>query len=327
MIHKRLVFLLLLLTSVAWAKDADTAPLPGVTVPDLLSAGRVDDALRALDARLKSSPNDAQAYNLMARSYYALQHWDQAIAAAEKAVALAPGNSDYHLLLGRVYAEKADRSNFAVAAGLAGKVRREFERAVELDAANTDARSDLAEYYLQAPSFMGGGKGKAKQQAQAIAAIDPAAAHWLQARIAEKEKRYADAEAEYRAAITAGRQRGSYWLNLASFYRRMGRLNDMEDAVTRAVQSDNKKSNVLVDAAQLLLTAGRNFPGAAQFVRQYLASGPPVEDAPAFQAHYLLGKILEKQGDKQAAVAQYQAALALASGYDDARQALSRLTP
>jgi len=322
--RKGLVILVLLVSAVAWA-EAATAPVPSLTIPDLLSAGRVDEALQALNLRLKSSPNDAEAFSLMARSYYALRHWDQAIAAAQKAVALAPNNSGYHLLLGRAYAEKADRSNFMVAAGLAGKIRQEFERAVELDARNINARSDLAEFYLEAPSFMGGGKGKARQQVQAIAASDAAAAHWLQARIAEKEKRYADAEKEYRAAIETSHQRGSYWLNLASFYRRMGRLADMENAVTQATQSSNKASNVFVDAAQLLFNSGRNLPGAVGFLRKYLASGPPVEDAPAFQAHYLLGKILEKQGDKRGAVAEYQAALTLARDYDDARAALDRL--
>ena len=44
-----------------------------------------------------------------------------------------------------------------------------------------------------------------------------------------------------------------------------------------------------------------------------------------FQAHYLLGQILEKQGDKQEAADQYRAALALAKDYDRAREALQRL--
>jgi predicted negative regulator of RcsB-dependent stress response len=60
-------------------------------------------------------------------------------------------------------------------------------------------------------------------------------------------------------------------------------------------------------------------------VRKYLVSGPTVEEAPAFRAHHLLGEILEKQGDKAGAVAEYRAALALAKDYDRAREALNRL--
>ena len=54
---------------------------------DLLNAGRADDAIRVLESHLKTAPKDAEAYNLLARTYFALQRWDKAIAAGEKASA------------------------------------------------------------------------------------------------------------------------------------------------------------------------------------------------------------------------------------------------
>jgi tetratricopeptide (TPR) repeat protein len=313
--------------SMAWASSAiapsATPMLAGVT--EMLSAGRVDDAVKALGVRLQSAPRDAQAYNLLSRSYFAMQKWDQAVTAGEKAVALDPENSEYHMWLGRAYGEKADHSSFVTAAQLAKKIRAEFERAVELDANNIHARSDLAEFYIEAPSFMGGGKDKARKEADALARQDAATAHWVQARIAEKDKRYDVAEQEYKNAVQASVNQGSYWLNLASFYKRQHRLNEMESAITSAIQADKKHPNVFFDAAQILFGAGRNFVGAANFVRKYLVSGPTVEEAPAFQAHYLLGEILEKQGDKAGAIEEYKAALALASDYGRARAALERL--
>jgi len=302
----------------------NTAPLT-VGVNELLSAGRVDDALKALDLRLKKSPNDAEAYNLLARSYFSMQKWDRAIVAAEKAVSLAPNNSQYHMWLGRAYGEKADHSSFVTAAKLTKEIRQEFERAVELDATNVNARSDLAEFYIEAPSFMGGGKNKALREVNAMAQRDVASAHWLQARIAEKDHQLDAAEAEYKNAIEASGNQGSYWLNLASFYKRQKRLNDMEAAISSAIVADKKRPNVFFDAAQILFGAGRNFVGAANCVRKYLAGPSTVEEAPAFQAHYLLGRILEQQGDKAGAAAEYKAALSLASDFDRAREALDRV--
>ena len=296
-----------------------------VAVSELLSLGRVDDAIKALDLQLKNSPRDAQAFNLLSRSYFAMQKWDPAIEAGEKAVSISPNNSEYHMWLGRAYAEKADHSSFVTAANLTKKIRREFERAVELDASNVYARSDLAEFYIEAPAFMGGGKSKARREAEAIAQQDAAIGHWLQARIAEKDQRHDAAEQEYRNAIQASGNQGSYWLNLASYYQRQHRMSEMESAITSAIEADKKRPNVLFDAAQLLFGAGRNFVGAANFVRKYLAGGPTVEEAPTFQAHYLLGSILEKQGDKGGAAVEYKAALALASDYERARTALNRL--
>src|SRR5271165_3471725 len=93
----------------------------------LLAAGRADDAISSLEARIKRMPNDAASYNLLCRTYFSLGDWDRGIAGCEKAVALDPGNSRYHLWLGRIYGEKADHANFVSAISLANKVRSEFE--------------------------------------------------------------------------------------------------------------------------------------------------------------------------------------------------------
>lgn len=293
------------------------------TATDLLSAGRVDDAVRSLNQQVQSNPGDAQAYHLLSRAYFHMKKWDQAISYGEKAVQLNPNNSNYYMWLGRAYGEKADEASFLSAAGLAKKIRANFEKAVELDGNNVAARTDLAEFYIEAPGFMGGGTDRAAEQAQKIAPLDAAKAHWVNARIAEKKKDAATAEREYFAAITASPMADN-WLSLASFYRRQNRLADMENAVNKAMSADMKQSNSLFDAATLLLRAGRNLPGAAEYVRKYLSLTTQNEEAPAFEAHYVLGEILEKQGDRSAAVEQYRASLALAGDYKPAREALKR---
>lgn len=291
----------------------------------LLASGRVDDAISTLQVQLSNAPNNAEAYNLLCRSYLALGSWDRGIAACEKAVGLQPKNSRYHLWLGRIYGEKADNVNFFSAASLAGKVRREFEEAVSLAPDSAEARTDLAEFYLEAPGIVGGGQDKARAQAEVLLKLDPARAHWVYGRIAEKRKDPATAEHEYRSAIEVTHGDGNAWLNLGLFYRRAHRLDDMEDALRQAASADRIEPEVLVDAAETLHRAGRNFPEAIRLLRRYLAMDSKVETAPAFKAHYVLGTLLEKQGDKQAAAQEYQAALALAGGYVRAQEALDRL--
>jgi tetratricopeptide (TPR) repeat protein len=291
---------------------------------DLLAAGRVDDAITTLSVQLNSAPNDPASHNLLCRAYFAVGNWDRAISACERAVSLQPNNGEYHLWLGRTYGEKADASSFFSAAGLAKKVRNEFERAVQLDPSNVIARTDLAEFYLEAPGIVGGGQDKARAQADVIAKLNPARAHWIQGRIAEKNKNQATAEQEYRAAIEASHGGANAWLNLALFYRKAGRLDDMQDALKKAALAPMDQPEVLVDAASTLLRANRDLPFATQLVRRYLASST-VEQAPPFKAHYLLGSILEKQGDKEGAAKEYQNALTLAKDYGRAREALNRM--
>jgi tetratricopeptide (TPR) repeat protein len=305
----------LVLPAIAAAADSPT---------DLLAAGRVDDAISTLSTRLNTSPNDAVSHNLLCRAYFSVGKWDSAISECEKAVSLQPGNGEYHLWLGRTYGEKADASNFLSAAGLAKKVRTQFERAVELDPSNVGARTDLAEFYLEAPGIVGGGQDKARAQADMVAKLNPAKAHWIQGRLAEKNKDASTAEKEYRAAIDASRGGANAWLNLALFYRKAGRLDEMQDALKKAATAPLDQPEVLVDAASTLLRANRDLPFATQLVRRYLSSST-VEQAPPFKAHYLLGNILEKQGDKQGAAKEYQAALTMAKDFGRAREALNRV--
>ena len=290
----------------------------------LLAEGKADVAITALRQRVASSPNDAEAHHLLGRAYYSIQDWDHAISSGEKAVSLSPDKSNYYLWLGRAYGEKADASSFFSAAGLAKKVRASFERAVELDGSNVQARSDLAEYYMEAPGIMGGGQDKAKAQADALAKISPAKSHWILGRLAEKNKDNGTAEREFKAALDATHGSADGWLDMAIFYRRAGRMADLDNAIEKLNAAPVKNPETLVDAGITLLRSEHNLPVAAQLLKRYLA-GKTVEEAPAFRAHTFLGTVYEKQGDKKSAAAEFQAALALASSYRPAREGLKRV--
>jgi tetratricopeptide (TPR) repeat protein len=290
----------------------------------LLAAGRVDEAISLLKAKISSAPRDASSYNLLCRAYFMLGEWDPGIAACEKAVVLEPYNADYHSWLGRIYGEKADHAGFLTGARMAGKVRDQFEIAVRLNPDSVDARSDLADFYLEAPGIVGGGKDKAEDQAQKIAELDPGQAHRIRARIAEQKKDYVTAEREYRAAIQASGGKPGAWLNLARLYRRAGRIREMKDAIQHATAPQLNRPDLLMGAAELLIDTS-NLSEASELLRRYVSSSQPAEEAPVFKAHYLLGKVLEQEGNTEAAAEQYRAALSLAKGYSPAQDALERL--
>ncbi len=323
-IYRLLLFVLIFTAAVAasWADSGlNSTPNPA---RDMLSSGRIDDAIATLNGRLSSAPSDADSANLLCRAYFALEDWNQAESACKKAVSLDPNNSRFHLWLGRVYGEKADRSNFLTAAHLAGKVRGEFERAVQLNPNDVDARLDLAEFYLSAPSIIGGGEQKARDQAHSIGPINPAREHWVYARIAEKNHDAAAAEREYHQYIDMSHGDGEAWLNLALFLRRQKRFDEMEQAIVKLSQAPARKPDVLVEAAEMLYHSGRNYSFATELLQRYLSDGP-VEAAPAFKARYLLGALLEKQGDKAGAAEEYRASLALVRNFGTAQQALNRV--
>ena len=294
------------------------------TPQDLLADGHPDQAVQTLQRQIETAPT-AEAYNLLCRAHFELDAWDAGIPDCEKAASLAPHNGLYHLWLGRIYGEKAARVAFFSAASLAKKVRAEFERAVQYAPDDWKARTDLAEFYLEAPGIVGGGKDKARAEAGLIAPLNPEMAHWVIARLAEKNKDYATAEREYRAAIEASHGGARAWLNLAGFYRHMNRLDEMEDALRTMESRPLDNSAALVDGARMLQRTGRDNAMGIRFLRRYIASSNTVEEAPAFKAHCLLGELLEKQGDRPAAADEYRTALEMAGNFSVAEDGLKRV--
>jgi tetratricopeptide (TPR) repeat protein len=307
------ILTLALFGAAAWAAA-------GSSVEQMLASGSIDDVIRTLSNR-----DDATSLNLLSRAYYAIEQWENAVKNGERAVTLSPDNAMYHLWLAREYGEKASAANPLSAASLARKAKSEFELAVKLAPPNVQAHADLAEYYTEAPSIMGGGTDKARDQAVQVAKYSEAASHWILALVAAKEKRPSDTENELKLAIKVAKDPAQYWMNLASFYRNHSRFDEMLHAISQAIAEPNKSAEVYYNAASELFQSGRDLSGAAQYLNKYLSSGAMVEDSPAFRAHYLLGRIYEKMGNKAAALAEYKASLALASGFAPAGKALGRL--
>jgi tetratricopeptide (TPR) repeat protein len=316
----RVFFLLVFLTL---QFEASAAGAASTSPRELLAQGRADEAVEVLDQQIAHSPA-AESYNLLCRAHFMLEEWDRGIPDCERARDLDPKNSLYDLWLGRIYGEKAARAGFMSAAGLVKKVRVAFERAVELDPSNWQARTDLAEFYIDAPGIVGGGKDKAREQADALMTLNPARSHWVAGRIAEKNKDAAAAELEYRGAVAVSHSAVREWVDLANFYRHANRLDDMEQALRHLESAPVDLADSLMDGAGLLFHTNRDPALAIRLLRRYLAA--PVEEGPAFKAHDLLGHFLEKQGDRDGAAQEYRAALSLAHNYARAQEDLKRLS-
>src|ERR1700704_3638368 len=124
----------------------------------------------------------------MAKTQIVLGHSKRTAETEEKAGAADPTNSEYELWLGRAYGRRAETASPFTAPGLASKARQHFEKAVALDPKNQEAASDLFEYYLEAPGFLGGGLDKAAKLAESMAKLDAAEGYWAQSRLAERRK-------------------------------------------------------------------------------------------------------------------------------------------
>jgi tetratricopeptide (TPR) repeat protein len=287
-----------------------------------LMLGRADEATTILNQLIAADPKDAAAHLLLCRAFYTEEIPDKAVSECEAALANGlSGNSVAQDWMGRAYGKKADSSGPFGGLSLAKKVKIAFEAAVQLDPNNGPAVNDLSEYYVGAPGFVGGGVDKATALAAQVEAHLPQPAHRIRALAAEKKGDYDIAEREFRAAVgVAGH--ADAWADLGDFYGRRKQKDQAVAALRKALEADTAKDASLVDVASILDDIHREPQLAAHALRDYLASDSKSDAAPAFKAHYLLGKLLSAAGNKAAAQSEYRAALALASNYAPARKAL-----
>ncbi|MBV8672783.1 MAG: tetratricopeptide repeat protein [Acidobacteriaceae bacterium] len=285
-------------------------------VRETLNRGQADEALQKLDAALTANPNDAEALNFRCRVFYAEERWDDAIGACERAVQITPGNSDYHLWLGRAYGGKAQQLNLMAAYKMAKLIRAEFEAAATLDPKNGPALSDLGQFYAQAPAIVGGGYGKAEAVVRQVEPFSPVRALELRAQIAEQKKDYDAAEKALRAKISASHSSAQSWMDLGSFYERRQRWAEMLAALqSGAIAADRDHGPALADGGAILMKSGREPRMAIEWMRAYLRSNALSEEAPAFVVHARVGTLLKQLGDTQAAQNEFDAARDLAKDY------------
>jgi tetratricopeptide (TPR) repeat protein len=161
----RAILLLLLSWLLPLSAQAGDSATLGIS---LFEQGDITAAQQFFSTFVEEQPTDAVGAFYLGRTFFAQEQYEDAIEWLEKAVLLNEQNSDYHLWLGRAYGYQAQRTSVLWQLPLARRVRKHFERAVELNPDNIDARADLAEYYLKAPWFLGGSKEKAEAQAHEI---------------------------------------------------------------------------------------------------------------------------------------------------------------
>jgi tetratricopeptide (TPR) repeat protein len=247
---------------------------------------------------------------------------------------------------------------------LAKRIRKEAEIALQLDPRNESANSDLLTFYLEAPGIAGGSKARAKEIADRVTKIDPAQGYRLQLEIARKEERESDFETLARKAFEAEGS-GSFEANLrlASFYlsRQPPNLTTAEKHSREALKIDplragsyNVLANLLVSqkrwpelegiladseraipdnlgphyqAAKAILLSGdtQQMGRAESYFRKYLAQAPEGGQPSLAGAHWRLGLVLEKMGNKEQARTEIQAAVHLDPNLKAAQDDLKRL--
>jgi tetratricopeptide (TPR) repeat protein len=247
------------------------------------------EALRLLEPVREKS---GAVHDLIGKCYYRLDEFSKATDAFEKAVGAEPRNTNYWNWLGKAYGRRAETSRFPLSRlGHARRAREHFEKAVALDPQNREALSDLFEYYLEAPGFLGGGLSKAAGLSERLRETDPARYHAMQARLAEKRKEFARAEQLWRRAVELAPAEPGRLADLARFLARQQRFPESDAAFEQAAKLAPDKADLKFTRARTYLDSKRSHDVARRLLEEYLKSSLTPDDPPRAEAERLLRSI------------------------------------
>jgi tetratricopeptide (TPR) repeat protein len=260
------------------------------------SLTRAHDLYRHTDyaaslALLDKSSDAPGTLFLIGQNYFMLGDFKHASAYFQKATAAQPDSSEYMDWLGRAYGRRAEMANPLSAPALASKARQAFEKSVELNPKNSDALSDLFDFYLNAPGFLGGGYDKALGVADRIATIDPPEGYFAKAKLAQKKKEYGTAEERLRESVAAAPHQVGHLIALAKFLANQGRTQE-SDAILLAAQKANPNApQVWFARADVLIQQNRDLPEAKTLLEKYVHAPITVDDPPKEAALRLLKQV------------------------------------
>ncbi len=276
------------------AGTALVAQLAGATRAEaeaLFNARRYAEAGAAFEQIAAAEPGNAQAaYRL---GLLALMRDDptEAVRRLEDATRLAPGVGAYFQALGDAYGLSAEQAGLFSKLGLARKSAAAYEQAVALEPGSVTARYALFTFYRQAPSIAGGGLDKARAQAVEIQKLDAVRGTLAVVELNVAEKKFAEAF----AALAALRR------------------------------SHPDATQVGYQIGRTAAMSGLELNQGEAALKEYLRRSPGEDEAPLWAAHWRLGQIFERKGDRVSARAEFAAALQLNPTQPQLLEAMKRV--
>lgn len=146
------------------------------------------------------APTDASELNRLSIERLQQKNAKEAVEFAELAVKADPARPEYHSQLGIALSQRMGEVNFMMMTMLSMKLKKAFEKSVELDPNHVAGLIGLARFHTNAPEIAGGSLEKAAEFAARVQKLQPFLGELELAGIAAKDEKYDVALAHYEAA-------------------------------------------------------------------------------------------------------------------------------
>jgi tetratricopeptide (TPR) repeat protein len=206
-----------------------------------LFAARDFAAAKAIFEALQSEdPEDPSVNYYLAKSYVKERNYRSALEYLQKSLEVDNTRPDTQYLLGITYISLLNDVNVFKKVSYAGKTKKAWRTALELDGNHLQSRFALTSFYMNAPGIAGGDMGEAKRQIEILLRLHEGYGTLATAIFLEKSDRITEAEEYFASAVGKIDDRAGPLFNLANFYVRQERYNEALAKLQAYVASDSK---------------------------------------------------------------------------------------
>lgn len=177
---------------------------PTMKIRCLLIAATIAAVLALVTLARAQGPtaaSDAAALHQQSLDAMKQKDFKAAVDAAEKATKADPTKAEYFSQFGIALSQRMNEVNFMQMAMLSGRMRKAFEKSIELDPNHVAGLIGLSRFYTNAPEIAGGSLERAKEFALRVQKLVPLQGEIELGHIANKAEDYPEAVKHYEAAI------------------------------------------------------------------------------------------------------------------------------
>ena len=275
----------------------------------LLKQKKFAEAKSVFEKILDKDNNNAEAHYRLGLVYCSRANpqrdVDEAVDQLEKAVDLKPDSANYQFRYGAALGEKTQKVGIFKQAFLAPKVKNAFKRAVELDPKHVQARIALAQFYLIAPSIVGGDEEEGWKQLDESIKLDEVQGRTVKANFLERAKRNDEAEKEYIILTAKKPQEWRTWKGYGYFCLHTQRYDEAVKYFKKYIELYPDTADSYQSLAEALIKKGET-DLAMTSINKSLSF-----DKDYVPAIISLGEVYQAKGQKKEAKDAYQRALSL----------------
>jgi tetratricopeptide (TPR) repeat protein len=292
----------------------------------LFDEAKYEEAKEVLLKVVEQEPENPEVNFFLCKIYLILDDYDKSIKYGKKTVKLNDSESDYHLWLGRAHGMQAEKGSQLKALFRAKRAKNEFEKAVELDSTNLEARRDLMQYYVVAPGIAGGDKKKAQKQAEIMQGLDSCYGAYAWGLFWQAEEDFDKAETYLRKAVeldTSSDYFATY--RFGSLLQRQERYHEAAEVFEKLYNQHPDQTGALYQIGRMYVFAEDSLDKAERCFKQYLKIEPKRGHPDWAAAHWRLGMVYDLQGKTDLAIAETEKALELDPKNKDYQKTLKEL--